>query len=106
MKKKMRERKREKKSEGVGLKARMMGAKTVDPNMASTCCRPTKMVCPQGSRSSGAMIPSVLRVQPVRYPGFSVTVAMNCPAFQNVLQRVNCGENVRTPHGIARVWPD
>jgi hypothetical protein len=54
-----------------------MGARTVAPNMASTCCRPTKIVCPQGSRSSGAMIPSFLRVQPVKYPRLSVvSVAM------------------------------
>jgi hypothetical protein len=26
-------------------------------------------------------------------------------AFLNVFKRVDCGENSRTPHGIARVWP-
>jgi len=26
-------------------------------------------------------------------------------AFLNVLKRVDCGENVRTLYGIARVWP-
>ena len=26
-------------------------------------------------------------------------------AFQNISKCVDCGENVRTPHGITRVWP-
>src|SRR6266567_3059618 len=65
----------EKKIAVFGLKPIIIGARTVAPNMASTCCRPTKIVCPQGSLSSGAMIPSFLRVQPVKYPRFS-TVAM------------------------------
>src|SRR6266702_4563306 len=59
-----------------GLKPMMMGARTVAPNMASTCCKPRKMDCPQGSRSSGAMMPPVLGVQPVKYPCLS-TVAIH-----------------------------
>jgi len=26
--------------------------------------------------------------------------------FYCLSKRVDCGENVRTPHGIARVWPE
>src|SRR6266852_2629657 len=57
----------EKKIAVLGLKPMIMGARTVAPNMASTCCRPRKMDCPQGSRSSGAMMPPALGVQPVKY---------------------------------------
>src|SRR5579859_1909489 len=61
----------EKKMAVFGLKPIRIGAKTVAPNMASTCCKPTKMDCPQGKRSSGAMMPSFFRVQPEKYPRFS-----------------------------------
>src|SRR5690348_9317898 len=33
------------------------GATTVAPNIASACCRPSAIVLPQGSRSSGAITP-------------------------------------------------
>jgi hypothetical protein len=39
------------------------GARAVAPNIATTCCRPRATVCGQGSRSSGAIAPSVLSVQ-------------------------------------------
>ncbi len=34
-----------------------IGASTVAPNMAITCCTPIAAVCGQGSRSSGAITP-------------------------------------------------
>src|SRR5215467_10225499 len=38
------------------------GARTVAPNIATTCCRPSAIVCGQGRRSSGAITPSVFCV--------------------------------------------
>src|SRR5690348_17548366 len=32
-----------------------IGASTLAPNIATTCCRPSAVVCPHGRRSSGAM---------------------------------------------------
>src|SRR5574344_2788347 len=34
-----------------------IGASTVEPNMAMTCCTPIRPVCAQGRRSSGPMTP-------------------------------------------------
>ena len=45
----------------VRVEAHEDGASTVAPNMATTCCRPTIIVWPVGRRSSGMMMPSVLR---------------------------------------------
>ncbi len=43
-----------------GLKPMRMGASTVAPNIAMTCCTPMAPVCSQGRRSSGATtLPSV-----------------------------------------------
>jgi hypothetical protein len=38
----------------LGLKPIRIGASTVAPNMAITCCTPIAAVCGQGRRSSGA----------------------------------------------------
>jgi hypothetical protein len=38
----------------LGLKPMRIGASTVAPNIAITCCTPIAAVCGQGSRSSGA----------------------------------------------------
>lgn len=38
----------------LGLKPIRMGASTVAPNIAITCCTPMAPVCSQGRRSSGA----------------------------------------------------
>src|SRR5207237_10098024 len=67
MKKKMSVPMPEKKIAVLGSKPMSKGPRTVEPNIASTCCRPTKMGCPQGSRSSGAMTPSVFSLQLGRY---------------------------------------
>src|SRR5579875_1999902 len=73
----------EKKMAVFGSKPIKRGPSTVEPNMASTCCRPTSMDCPQGSRSSGAMMPPLLRVHPVKYPCFS-TVAIKSSSCNDV----------------------
>jgi hypothetical protein len=49
--------------ETFGSKPMRRGARTVAPNMATTCCSPTTTVAPAGSRSSGMTTPSVLRLQ-------------------------------------------
>ena len=41
----------------LGSKPMRMGASTVAPNIAITCCTPIAAVCGQGSRSSGPMTP-------------------------------------------------
>src|ERR1044071_2192373 len=74
----------EKKIAVFGLKPINIGPKTVAPNIASTCCRPTRMVCPHGSRSSGAMMPSFFGVQLVKYPCFSA-VAMQFVLLRKIL---------------------
>src|SRR5690242_6388244 len=66
----------EKKIAVLGLKPMRIGPKTVAPNMASTCCRPTRIVCPQGRRSSGAMTPPVFTVQLGKYPRFSAVAIL------------------------------
>src|SRR6516165_3569411 len=38
----------------LGSKPISNGARTVEPNIATTCCIPSAMVCGQGRRSSGA----------------------------------------------------
>ena len=40
-----------------GSKPMRMGASTVAPNIAITCCTPITAVCGQGSRSSGPITP-------------------------------------------------
>jgi hypothetical protein len=44
----------------LGSKPIRIGASTVAPNIATTCWAPIANVCGQGSRSSGAITPSVL----------------------------------------------
>ena len=45
-----------------GSKPISSGASTVAPNIATTCCAPIATVCGHGSRSSGAITPSVFVV--------------------------------------------
>jgi len=51
------------------------GARTVEPNIATTCCRPSARVCGSGRRSSGAITPSVRSFQCGKYEA-SRSVAM------------------------------
>src|SRR5882757_127874 len=41
----------------LGSKPISRGARIVDPNIATTCCRPSAVVCGHGRRSSGATTP-------------------------------------------------
>src|SRR5689334_7731210 len=50
-----------------GLKPIKSGASTVEPNIATTCCRPSAMLCGAGNRSSGATTPLVRSVHCGKY---------------------------------------
>src|SRR3954451_23235801 len=63
MMKKMMVAKPENRIDTLGSKPIRIGASAVEPNMATTCCRPAMRVWPVGRRSSGMMAPSVFRVQ-------------------------------------------
>ena len=52
----------EKKIATLGSNPIRIGASTVEPNMATTCCRPAITVCPVGRRSSGITSPEVFSV--------------------------------------------
>ena len=56
----------EKKIATFGSKPISSGASTVAPNIATTCCSPTRMVGPVGRRSSGRITPSRLIVQTMK----------------------------------------
>src|SRR5438094_2598665 len=79
----------EKKMAVFGSKPIIIGPRTVAPNIASTCCNPTKMDCPQGSLSSGAIIPSFLRDQRGKYPCFSA-VAMTSVLLRTKVRYDGC----------------
>ena len=54
--------------EVFGSKPISKGASAVEPNMATTCCKPMAAVCGQDRRSSGATSPVVLRVHRGKKP--------------------------------------
>src|SRR5436190_23469985 len=63
----------------LGSKPIRIGASTVEPNMATTCCRPSAVVCGHGRRSSGATtVPSAA--------GFSFhSMAERLPRFRGAI---------------------
>ena len=63
----------------LGSNPMRMGASTVAPNIAITCCTPIAAVCGQGRRSSGAMTP------PWRSTSAGFSVQSNIPISRSLL---------------------
>src|SRR5215211_2381310 len=68
------------------------GARTVAPNIATTCCSPSRMLCSHGRRSSGATIALSCG---------NFTRESNMPGFPSVAQ--HAGQRQHLPRAGARL---
>src|SRR6185369_8359343 len=76
----------------LGSNPMRIGASTVAPNIAITCCTPIAAVCGQGRRSSGAITP------PCRSTSCDFSVQSNIPIARSLLLSAAMLEAMRAPH--------